>query len=106
MASGKASATSLDGRRSFKRTEHLAPSPRCFVVRCGMVVDFVACTHVGSTDKRTNSYVKSFLVAEKDRPDEFFYIDDGTKHPNMNLDVAKYILLTWPPTSEKLLPAT
>jgi hypothetical protein len=105
VASGKASATSLDGRRSFKRTEHLAPSPRRFVVGRGMVVDFVTCAYVGSTDKLTNSYVKSFLVAEKDRPDKFFDIDDGTKHPNMNLDVAKYIFLIWPPTSEKLLPA-
>ena len=86
--------------------EHLALLPRRFVVGRGMVVNFVTCTHVGSTDKYTNSYVKFFLVAEKDRLEEFFDIDDGTEHPNMNLDVTKYILLTWPPTSDKLPPAT
>jgi len=30
-----------------------------------MVVDFVTCAHVEPTDEYTNSYVKSFLVAEK-----------------------------------------
>ena len=42
-----------------------------------------------STVLNINSYVKSFLFAKKQRPDEFFDIDDGTKSPNMNLDASK-----------------
>ena len=62
---GEPFAHLFDGRRSFKRTEHLAPSPRRFVVGRGMVIDSVTCTHVEPIDECTNSYVKSFLVAEK-----------------------------------------
>jgi len=94
MALGKRSATSLDGRRSFKRTEHLAPSPRRFVVGRGMVVDFVTCAHVEPTDEHTNSCIKSFLVAEKDRPEQFFDIDDGSKPPHNVLGGSKLHLVT------------
>jgi len=66
-----------------------------------MVVDFVTCAHVEPTDKHTNSYVKSFLIAEKRSQKHFSVFDDGTKHPIMNLDAAKNIMLPWPPTSGK-----
>ena len=52
------------------------------------------------------SYVQSFLIAEKDRPDEFFDIDDGTKSPNMNLAATKLMLLTCQPPFDKLPPPT
>jgi hypothetical protein len=45
--------------------------------------------------------VKPFLSPKKERAKQFFDIDDGPKPPIMNLDIAKYILLPWPPTSEK-----
>jgi hypothetical protein len=67
---------------------------------------FYTPTRTGSTDQRTNSYVKSFLVAEKDRLDEFFDIDDGTKSPNMNLAATKLMMLTCQPASDKLPPPT
>ncbi len=50
-----------------------------------------------------NSYVKTFLVAEKERQEEFFDINDDAKR---NLDVAKFIMLTCRPASDKLPPAT
>ncbi len=74
--------------------EHLAFSLRCFVVGRGMVVDFVTCAHVEPTDKHTNSYVKSFLVAKKDRSEQFFDINDGTKPPHNELGRSKIHLVT------------
>ena len=59
-----------------------------------MVIDFVTCAHVEPTDEHTNSYVKSFLVAEKDRPEQFFDIDDGTKPPHNELGRSKIHLVT------------
>jgi hypothetical protein len=42
-----------------------------------------------STVLYINSYVNIVLIAEKQRPDEFFDIDDGTKTRNMNLAATK-----------------
>ena len=59
-----------------------------------------------STVLHINSYVNFFLIAEKQRPDEFFDIDDGRKSPNMNLAATKLMLLTCQPASNKLPPPT
>ena len=59
-----------------------------------------------STVLYINSYVKIFLIAEKQRPDEFFDIDDGTKSPNMNLAATKLMVLTCQPASNDLPRAT
>jgi len=59
-----------------------------------------------STAVHINSYVFVFLFAEKQRPDEFFDIDDGTKSPNMNLAATKLMLLTCQPPFDKLPRAT
>ncbi len=42
-----------------------------------------------------------FSSPKKDRPEQFYVFDDGTKHPIMNLEAAKNIMLPWPPTSGK-----
>jgi hypothetical protein len=59
-----------------------------------------------STVLKINSYVTLFLFAKKQRPDEFFDIDDGTKSQNMNLAATKMMMLTCQPASNKLPPAT
>jgi hypothetical protein len=59
-----------------------------------------------STVLHINSYVILFLIAEKQRLDEFFEIDNGRKSPNMNLAATKLMLLTCQPASDKLPPAT
>ncbi len=45
--------------------------------------------------------LKPFSLPKKDRPEQFYVFDDGTKHPIMYLDAAKNIMLPWPPTSGK-----
>ena len=59
-----------------------------------------------STAININSYVNFFLIAEKQRPDKFFDIDDGTKSPNMNLAATKLMVLTCQPASNDFPQAT
>ena len=58
-----------------------------------------------STVLHINSIVTLFLFAKKQRLDEFFDINDGTKTPNMNLAIAKFMLLICWPASDKLAAA-
>ena len=88
-ALGMAAATACDGRSLFTRTEQVAPSPIRRDQDHGMVMMCFCEIEGKSTLEYINSYIETFLLAEKHSPTTDLHIDDEKKNAIMNLGARK-----------------